>query len=331
MVPRLTVRTGLIFAWTLRGAPHAYRRDDIAKVAVATAPWSAADAAKRIFDASRPLKAAGIDVVDALQHLAEEMRDIASRPTAKGAMSTALTARLDKPYLRYCRVCKATHVYENALRISSLQAGLELEPGTSPPVLRRIAGMRAPMYRATRDAEAATIDPRFDVVRNFLHFSGPAHARELATFLDAPLKEVDQRWPADVTPVTVRRDPAGARAGQRFVLDADLRAVTHGDGAPRTLRLLGAFDPYLQLRDRELLVPDASHRKDLWRTIGRPGAIVADGEVLGTWRPKASGTSFTLRIDPWHALSAADRELLDEQAQRLAEHRGATLAAIVND
>ena len=64
-------------AWTLRGAPHAYRRSEVAAVAAAVAPWSEADAAKRIFDASRPLKEAGIPVLDALDVIAGEMRDIA--------------------------------------------------------------------------------------------------------------------------------------------------------------------------------------------------------------------------------------------------------------
>ena len=41
----------LLLAWTLRGAPHAYRRSEAAPVAAAVAPWSEADAAKRIFDA----------------------------------------------------------------------------------------------------------------------------------------------------------------------------------------------------------------------------------------------------------------------------------------
>ena len=34
-------------AWTLRGAPHAYRRSDRAAVTVATSPFSEADASKR--------------------------------------------------------------------------------------------------------------------------------------------------------------------------------------------------------------------------------------------------------------------------------------------
>ena len=47
-------------AWTLRGAPHFYRRDDMADVLVAVSPFSDKDAAKRIFDAAKPLKAAEI-------------------------------------------------------------------------------------------------------------------------------------------------------------------------------------------------------------------------------------------------------------------------------
>src|SRR2546421_3394276 len=51
----------LILLWTVRGAPHLYRRADIAKVAAAVEPFSDADAGKRIYDASKPLRAAGID------------------------------------------------------------------------------------------------------------------------------------------------------------------------------------------------------------------------------------------------------------------------------
>lgn len=66
----------------------------------------------------------------------------------------------------------------------------------------------------------------------------------------------------------------------------------------------------------------------MWRILGRPGAIVADGEVVGTWRPRASGRKLTVRIEPWGRLSAGDRALVQEQAGRLAVHRGSVLDEI---
>jgi hypothetical protein len=141
----------LALAWTLRGAPHAYRRADLAKVAVATAPWSDADASKRIFDASRPLNQAGRGMLEALREVAEAERKLARRPIAKGDLSGALNDELGEEFQRWCNPCQAVHIYEQPFRLSALQAGLELEPGTSPPVLKRAPGLRPNLYRHLAD------------------------------------------------------------------------------------------------------------------------------------------------------------------------------------
>src|SRR3954463_15783119 len=87
-------------AWTPRGAPHLYRRADLPGVAAATAPFSEADAGKRIYDAAKPLRAAGIPGLDGLDPIAARMREIVTSPMVKGEMSSRLTAVLDEPYLR---------------------------------------------------------------------------------------------------------------------------------------------------------------------------------------------------------------------------------------
>lgn len=316
-------------AWTLRGAPHAYRRSTLTAVAVATAPLSEVDAAKRIFDAAKPLKAAGIPTLDALRIVAGHLRDIVSGPTVKGDVSGRLTEMVDQPYLRFCRPCNTTHVYEMPFRLAALQAGLELQAGTSPPVLKRIAGVEPQPYgRLAGEAE-----PRFDVIRNHLRFYGPTRARDVAGFLDAPVKEVKAHWPADATEVVVEDAPPGGRSDPRFVLADDLDDLTAAvpAGSPRAVRLVGPYDPYLQLRDRELLVADDGRRKGLWPVLGRPGAIVADGEVIGTWRPRTSGRKLTVRIDPWEPLRPRDRALVEDQAERLATHRGSVFAGITDN
>jgi hypothetical protein len=317
----------LALAWTLRGAPHAYRRADLAAVAVATAPLSEPDAAKRIFDANKPLKAAGIPALDALRTVAGHLRDLAATPISKGDASSQLTGLVEEPYLRFCRPCDTTHVYEMPFRLAALQAGLELEPGTSPPVLHRIPKLRPPLLRHL----AGEAEARVDVIRTHLRFYGPTRPRDVAASLDAPVKEVKAHWPGDAVEVAVRDAPGSRpRAEPRSVLAGDLDALTSagsGNGTP-TVRLAGPYDPYLQLRDRELLVGDDTRRKDLWRVLGRPGAILADGEVIGTWRPRASDRRLTVRVEPWGRFQRGVRALVGEQAERLAAHRGATLAGV---
>ena len=319
----------LAFAWTWRGAPHAYRRADLAEVALATAPLSEGDAAKRIFDAARPLKAAGIPVLEGLRVVAEHMRDIVRTPLVKGEVSRRLAEVLDEPYLRWCRVCQSTHSYEQTFRLPPLQAGLELEPGTSPPVLRRIPAMRPLIYRRA----GSDGDLRFHPIRGYLRFFGPARVSDVAAFLDAPAKDVKANWPGDVRQVTVTDVEVTGKAEPRFVLEADadlLRSGGSGDSTP-IVRLVGSHDPYLQVRDRETLVTDPTRRKELWPTLGRPGAIVVVGGVAGVWRPRTAGTRLTVRIDPWTALTARHRAAVEEEARRLADHRGAAFAGLVDD
>jgi hypothetical protein len=113
--------------WTVRGAPHLYRREDLPSVVAAVEPFSNADAGKRIHDAAKPLKAAGISNIATLDAVATTMRSVVTRPMAKGEVSTQLTALMDPPYLRFCRPCNTTHLYEMPFRLAALRAGLELQ------------------------------------------------------------------------------------------------------------------------------------------------------------------------------------------------------------
>jgi hypothetical protein len=93
--------------------------------------------------------------------------------------------------------------------------------------------------------------------------------------------------------------------------------------APDVVRLLGAFDPYLQARDRDLIVPDKAVQKALWPVLGRPGALFVDGEVAGTWRTKASGTKLTITVEAFGPLPESVWKRVDEEAERIAEVRAA--------
>ena len=299
----------LATAWTIRGAPHLYRRSELPAVAAATAPFSDADAGKRIYDAAKPLKAAGIPNLVALDTIAAAMRSVVTAPMVKGELSTRLTALMDPPYVRPCVPCDAVHLWEMPFRLSALRAGLELRAGTSPPVLQPVPGL----------APAETVPDRLDVVRAYLRLLGPATPQHVAGYLDAPVKDVKEHWPADAVEVDVDGE-------RRWVLAGNADEL--GDPPPRITRLLGPFDLYLQARDRPLLVDDADRAKDLWRTLGRPGGVLVDGEIAGTWRARKAGKAVTVSVDLWAPVTAAARTAIGEEAERLARFRRAELKAL---
>ena len=103
-------------------------------------------------------------------------------------------------------------------------------------------------------------------------------------------------------------------------LDA-LRAAATSDGPP-TVRLLGPYDLFLQARDRDLLVPDPKVRGTVWPVLGRPGVVLADGGLVGTWRPRAKGRVLHLDVTPWGRWSRVVRDGVDEQHALLAAFRG---------
>jgi hypothetical protein len=301
------VRAELALVWTVRGAPHLYRRSDLPAVAATTWPFSDADAGKRIVDAAKPLKAAGISNLAALDTVAEAMRAIVRAPMVKGEMSGRLTRQLDDVYLRHCVPCDAVHVYEMPFRLAALRAGLELRPGTSPPVLEPMPGF----------APAADVPRRLDVVRACLRLLGPATHQHVAGYLDAPVTDVRAHWPADAVEVDVEDE-------RRWMLADDADRLD--EAPPRTTRLLGPFDLYLQVRDRSLLVADRAHAKDLWRMLGRPGGVLVDGEIAGTWRARKSGNSVAVAVELWNG--AVDRTAIGDQAERLAAFREVRLSAV---
>lgn len=309
----------LALVWAARGAPHVVRRADLPALAGALTPWSEADAAKRIFDAAKPLRDAGIPVTEALATIAAAMADIVTTPTAKGELSAELTARLDGPYLRSCRPCNATHTFEQPFRLSALAAGLELTPDTSPPVLRPIPGWPAPAERGVSD--------RLDPLTAQLRVNGPLTPGQLATNLDAAQADVRRRLDErdDLTEVAVDGDP---EKGRRWVHAADAAALA-APPEPTGVRLLDPFDPFLQTRDRGLLVPDEAARKDLWRVLGRPGGVWVDGDLVGSWRPRSAGKRLRILVTGW--AGGLDEEALAEQATRLAQVREQTFAGFVDE
>ncbi|MCW2496156.1 winged helix DNA-binding domain-containing protein [Jatrophihabitans sp.] len=300
----------LALVWSLRGAPHVHRRADLDAVAGALYPLSEADACGRLNETGPSVARAGIPALQQFELALAAMRKVITEPMAKGAASAGVTKALPDVMGRDCRPCKARHVSDSAMRSTALAAGLELQPGTSPPVLQPRPKARLP-HR---------LDPVAlrSLITAYLRLLGPATDADVAGYLGARRADLDEAWPDDLVEVTVDGRSCWLPSGVSL------------DVAPReVVRLLGGFDPYLQARDRDLIVPDKAVQKVLWPVLGRPGAVLVDGEVLGMWRPKAAGKKLALHVEAVAPLPSSTWELIEAEALRVGAVRGIETVSVV--
>jgi hypothetical protein len=206
-------------------------------------------------------------------------------------------------------------------RLAALRAGLELQPGTSPPVLQRIPGfsVRSRDVGAAERTQPVQVPSRFDVIRCYLRLLGPATPKYVAEFLDAPIKDVKARWPSDAIEVTVEDET-------RWLVAEDVTAL--GTAPAEVTRLLGPYDLFLQARDRKLLVDEPGQAKQLWPVLGRPGAVLLSGGIAGAWRARKTGPRLRVTVELWKAVSARERAAVVHEAERLAGYRRLSLDGV---
>jgi len=316
--PALAARTSapldddaLVLAWSTRGAPHLHRRAELAGLAAALWPMSDADAAKRI--ASSQVKGAAALGRSAFEVTADAFREAVSTTMSKAAVSAAVSARVPGALNYACRSCQATHIHGGLFQQAGLAGGVRLDLAGSTTRLTPIDGWPG------RPAEASGTS---DIIRAYLRLLGPATPAEAAKFVGTTVTEVRRAWPADLAEVRVDGRPCWLPAEQVETL----RTAPE----PRVVRLLPPSDPYLQARDRNLLLPERDRQAELWRILGNPGALLVDGEIVGTWRARRAGRS-TLEVtllpfEPLSGLGRSERRIraeIEAEARSLAAARGA--------
>jgi hypothetical protein len=294
---------GLTPVWSFRGAPHLHRSRDLPWLAAAAWPLSDADAAARLAGFGTTLVKQGGSGLDALTTTAKAVRAVVTKPTAKGDLSAAVTKRIPDAYSLWCRGCGATHVHDQLLRLAALGGGVRIVGGS--PLTFGPIPKRPPVPRAAKGTER--------LVTAYLTLHGPARPGDAAAFLGTGAKHVEPAWPEGLAEVRVD----GAK---RWLPEDALDALRNAE-PPEGVRLLPPSDPYVQARDRDLLVPDKGQAKRLWTVLAGPGAVLHDGEVRGVWRAKQGGKG---RLDVTVTeFAKLPRGAVTAEAERVAALRGA--------
>ncbi|GAB3679031.1 crosslink repair DNA glycosylase YcaQ family protein [Angustibacter aerolatus] len=307
---QVTADRSLARVWALRGAPHVHRRVDLPGLARALWPVSDDDATARLrSDVIKQGKHLGLAAFTAT---AQAFADVVTTRTPKGAASTGVSARIPHELTYWCASCEAQHVSALPFQQTALAASLELVPDGRGIALQ-------PVEHPWPLPDAAVGAGR--LVRRVLADLVVASATEVAAVLGSTATALQPVWPADAVEVEVD----GRR---RFVLPEVLDAVgTHP--APRLTRLLPPGDPWLQARDRDLLLPGTDRQKALWKAINAPGALLVDGELEGTWTAKQGRAGRVLvRVTVFEPLDPATAREVEAEAELVARVRGGTSAEL---
>lgn len=165
---------------------------------------------------------------------------------------------------------------------------------------------------------------RAELLRRYLRCYGPSTRRHFAAWAGIGAGDVGPWWSQVEDELT-----AVEYGGASWIRTEDLVALRSAP-APQGVRLLPPRDPYTQLRDRETIVDKAYHR-EIWKAVGEPGTVLADGEIAGIWRPRKSSGKLTITVRAFGSLPARHRTTLQDEAERVAILRGAPSADVVVD
>lgn len=308
----LTAAGSLTLAWSVRGAPHLHRTARLAELAAACWPRDDADAAARLSWQRARLAAVDGAARWAYRRVADAVRRVLERPLTKSALSTAVTAALPPELSPYCKPCGVHHVGEQLLRVAALPGGARLQPGSRPLLIEPIPGWPGPPFD-----ENAGSGP---LQGAYLQFFSPVAEADVATFLGTTRAVARIDRPGGLVPVQV-----DGRAGTATA--AAVEAMRAAEPVP-ALRLLPSSDPLLRGGDREVLVPDPAHRKQLWTAMGAPGAILSGVDIVGTWRTAQRGRALDVTVEEFRPLRPRERSALAEESERLAVVRGGVLGGV---
>lgn len=157
---------------------------------------------------------------------------------------------------------------------------------------------------------APTVDPedaRLELLRRHLHVFGPGTPDSFASWAGVRRRTAAATFDILSSELIDVRTPIG----EAWILASDESGFRQGEGAAST-RLLPSGDTYylLQGEDRLLLVPDEVNRGQLWTSRVWPGAVLLNGEIVGTWRR----SGHKVAVHPWQAFSRAVRESIETEA-----------------
>ena len=178
-------------------------------------------------------------------------------------------------------------------------------------VLIRWEGARTPIVWTVPPPEVDPREARLELARRYLHVFGPTTPEAFAEWAGIGPRDGVASFAALGRSLTPVRTPVG----DAWILTRDEPILRAAPGPAAAARLLPSGDAYFLLHgvDRHLVVPDADRRRALWTLRVWPGALLVEGEIVGTWRRAQE----TMAIQTWRRLPRGARDAVEAEATSL--------------
>jgi hypothetical protein len=217
----------------------------------------------------------------------------------------------------WCAGCRARHVHEMLFRLVGVRGVFVISRRGKDSQYVRTDQWLGPALESDRAAARA------ELLRRYLPCYGPSTANDFAAWVGIAAGEARRSWD-QMADQLVEVDLESRRAWLR----ADDIGSFESPTEPTGVRMLPPYDAYLDQRDRATLLPDKALHRRVWRILGNPGVVLAEGRVVGLWRAQKKGCRLAVSIEIFAGLSGQTRAHIETEAELLAPYRGCTSADV---
>jgi hypothetical protein len=318
----------LLQAWSLRAAPRLFPTEEASVFTLGLLPNDEEGLRFFIYGVEAALDKIGISATETLQLVsAALLEELDGRLLTKDALGAALARRIAPRLPAALRPAwESPSMYAPGQSLGESVARFFLPVASLQGVCCHAERRGGQAYYALTGQwlgrphpEIPIREARAELVRRYLSCYGPSTPKGFAEWSGISPAQTSQAWQG------VESELVEVRLGGRinWLLRGDLERF-HSPASPAGARFLPPHDPYLEMRDRELLIPERDRQRQVWRTSGNPGILLVWGLPAGMWRPQKKGARLTLTVELFEPLEAKLRPEVESEAQALGVFRECT-------
>ena len=322
----LEEKKDVLQAWSLRGVPTIYPRadSDVFLGGLQAEPGEVEIYAQGLPPTLKALELTQAEVLSALMQACAILDE-------EVIVSKQL---LDQRLAKQAERCLSTEQLRHWRKPSLVAAGQTLGEAAVSYLLRACARQGKVVFAAREGSQAAfcslsrwlggsaVVKPEpAALVKRFLSAYGPSTWEGFCHWSGCEPKQGRRLWQAaEADMMAVRLE-----SGTGWILKEDASELYASELKGDRLRLLGPHDPYLDMPDRALILPQKKAQSCIWKLVGSPGAVVVNGRIAGQWNARLQGRKMTFTVQLWTALKDELETQLHDEALRLAAFRERTL------